>query len=138
MDNMTMDNKQKTILIIDDDHDFLFQLEAILTSAEYRVIKAESRAEGEKLLAAEKPDGLIVDLMLEENDDGFVLCHLARKLYPGLPIIMVTGVAGEEGIAFDTITGEERDWIKADLILAKPVRAEQVLSALERLKGENR
>ena len=133
-----MSNKQKTILIIDDDHDFLFQLEAILTSAGYRVIKAESRAEGEKLLAAEKPDGLIVDLMLEENDDGFVLCHLARKLYPGLPIIMVTGVAGEEGIGFDTITGEERDWIKADLILAKPVRAEQVLAALERLKGGHR
>ncbi len=133
-----MDKNQKKILIIDDDPDFLFQLEAILTSAGYGVVRAESRAEGEALLAEEPPDGMIVDLMLEENDDGFVLCHLARKLYPRMPIIMVTGVAGEEGMAFDTITGEERDWIKADLILAKPVRAEQVLSALERLEGGKR
>ncbi len=130
-----MDKNQKTILIIDDDPDFLFQLEAILLSAGYRVARAESRAEGEEKLAAERPDGLIVDLMLEENDDGFVLCHLARKRYPRLPIIMVTGVAGEEGIAFETVTGGERDWIKADLLLSKPVRAEQILSALERLLG---
>ena len=130
-----MPKNQKTILIIDDDPDFLFQLEAILLSAGYRVIKAESRSEGEEMLAAEQPDGLIVDLMLEENDDGFVLCHLARKLYPELPIVMVTGVASEEGIAFETVTGGERDWIKADLLLAKPVRAEQILSALERLLG---
>ncbi len=130
-----MDKNPKTILIIDDDPDFLFQIEAILLSAGYRVIKAESRPEGEEMLAAEQPDGLIVDLMLEENDDGFVLCHLARKLYPELPIVMVTGVASEEGIAFETVTGGERDWIKADLLLAKPVRSEQILGALERLLG---
>ncbi len=133
-----MKKSRKKILIIDDDPDFLFQLEAILTSAGYGVVRGESRAEGEELLAGEKPDGMIVDLMLEENDDGFVLCHLARKLHPGMPIIMVTGVASEEGMAFDTITGEERDWIKADAILAKPVRAEQVLSVLERLRGGER
>lgn len=42
---------------------------------------------------------------------------------------MVTGVTGETGIEFDAATNEERAWIKADELLAKPVRPEQLLKA---------
>ncbi len=129
-------NEAKTILIVDDDPDFLLQLELILRSAGYRVLKAGTRKEAEERLARQRPDALVADLMLEEDDGGFVLCYRAKKLYPGLPVIIVTGVAGETGIEFAAVTREERSWIKADLLLDKPVRPEQIVAELEKLLGE--
>lgn len=129
------DPEKKTILIVDDDPDFLLQLELILGSSGYRIIKAETRGKAEELLARNRPDALVADLMLEEDDDGFMLCYRAKKLYPDLPVIIVTGVAGETGIEFAAITREERSWIKADILLDKPVRPEQILGELEKLLG---
>lgn len=123
----------KHVLVIDDDQDFLLQQQIVLEAAGYRVTRAETREEGERLLAECRPDALIVDLMIDENDDGFALCYLAKKQSPAMPVIMVTGVAAETGIEFDSATPEERAWIKADVLLAKPIRSEQVLGELKRL-----
>lgn len=122
-----------TLLIVDDDPDFLLQQQLVLESAGYRVRTAGGRAEAEACLGEARPDALVVDLMMEENDDGFVLCFAAKKRYPEVPVIMVTGVASETGIEFSTVTAEERAWIKADAFLAKPIRPEQILEELERL-----
>ena len=127
---------QKHILVIDDDSDFLQQQEWVLKAAGYRVTCAESRKEGERLLAEIHPDAMIVDLMIDENDDEFVLSYLAKKQRPEMPVIMVTGVASETGIEFGTVSEEERSWIRADVLLAKPVRSEQVLKELARLLEE--
>lgn len=124
---------RKTILIVDDDPDFLLQLELILLSSGYQVIKAATRNEAEILISESPPDALIADLMLEEEDDGFVLCYWTKKHFPKMPVIIVTGVAGETGIEFEAITREERSWIKADILLAKPIRPEQILGELEKL-----
>jgi len=123
----------KTILIVDDDPDFLLQLELILQSSDYQVIKAGTRREAEEMISESLPDALIADLMLEEQDDGFVLCYWSKKHFPDMPVIIVTGVAGETGIEFEAITREERSWIKADILLAKPIRAEQILGELGKL-----
>ncbi len=122
-----------TVLIVDDDPDFLLQQKLVLENAGYRVQTAGGRVEAEGVLAENRPDALVVDLMMEENDDGFVLCFEAKKRYPDLPVIIVTGVASETGIEFSTVTAEERSWIKADAFLAKPIRPEQILQELERL-----
>ena len=123
----------KTILIVDDDQDFLLQLELILISSGYQVVKAESRSEAETSISKSPPDALIADLMMDEADDGFMLCYWSKKHFPDIPVIIVTGVAGETGIEFEAITNEERRWIKADVLLAKPIRAEQILGELGKL-----
>jgi len=123
----------KTILIVDDDPDFLLQLELILQSAGYRVIKTQTRKEAEEIISKSTLTALITDLMLEEEDDGFVLCYRTKKLFPDMPIIIVTGVAEKTGIEFEVVTREEKNWIKADVLLAKPIRSEQILGELEKL-----
>lgn len=134
---MTTDSPtQKHVLVIDDDADFLLQQELSLQAAGYSVTRAESRRDGERLLAEIKPDAMIVDLMIDENDDGFALCYLAKKQCAAMPVIMVTGVASATGIEFGAVTEEERSWIKADVLLAKPVRSEQVIGELARLLKE--
>lgn len=123
----------QTILIVDDDSDFLMQQELVLRAAGYDVVRAESRSGAEAVLRDRRPDAAIVDLMMDESDDGFVLCYSAKKRYPNMPVIMVTNVAGETGMEFGTTTAEERNWIKADALLIKPVRPEQILGELRRL-----
>jgi len=123
-----------TILVVDDDVDFLAQVQVQLEGAGHRVTTAESLAEAEALLASQRPDLAIVDLMMEHTDDGFVLCHKIRQRHPDMPIILVTAVTGETGFEFTAAPADKaRPWIQADALLDKPVRFEQLTREIDRL-----
>lgn len=128
--------KEKKVILIDDDPDFLFQQEQILKNAGCEVFTATNRKDAERLLRTEKAAAVIVDLMIDDDDDGFVLAYKAKKSNPDMPVIMVTNIAGETGMEFGAETAEEQSWIKADVVLSKPVRAEQIIGELTRLIGE--
>jgi CheY-like chemotaxis protein len=62
-----------------------------------------------------------------------MLCYRIKKQDPTIPVIMVTSVTSETGLDFDATTKEERSWIKADALLDKPVRFEQLQREMNRL-----
>jgi CheY-like chemotaxis protein len=126
----------KHILVVDDDPDFRVLQEMSLTAAGYTVTAAAGAAEARAWLARHTPDAAILDLMMEESDAGFVLSHEIKRRHPDLPVIIVTSVQRETDIEFDAATPEERAWIKADSLLSKPVRPEQITAALARLLKE--
>jgi DNA-binding response OmpR family regulator len=126
-------NAKTTILLVDDDEDFLFQHRVQLENAGFEVITATTRAQAESAVASVRPDLAILDLMMEQHDDGFVLSHHLKRAFPGLPIIMVTAVTSETGLVFDPSTAAERAWIGADALLAKPIRFEQLRREIERV-----
>jgi len=126
----------KRVLLVDDDPDFLLSTGTLLRSAGYTVTTAESVADAEGKLAEERPDVAIIDLMMEEFDGGFSLCHSIKKRDASIPVIMVTAVTSDTGLNFDESTGGDRSWIKADALLAKPVRFEQLQRELGRLLKE--
>jgi len=128
-----MDYSGKTVLLVDDDHDYLMQMQMQLEAAKFKVVTAESQKEAEELLADLRPDLAIVDLMMENMDGGFVLCHRIKRLNKAIPVIMVTAVSSETGIEFDAVGPGERSWLKADALLTKPVRFEQLKREIERL-----
>lgn len=128
-----MNPEIKTVLIVDDDYDHLFQLKFQLEKWGYRVISADSQKEAEELIKTVKPDLAILDLMMESEDSGFVLSYKIKKVYPDMPVIIMTAVTSETGISFGIDTGEERKWIKADLYLEKGVRPEQLKMEIEKL-----
>jgi DNA-binding response OmpR family regulator len=127
---------KKKILAVDDDFDLLEQLTAVLTAAGYEVTAADGRAAAEDAILRVKPDLAILDLMMEEKDSGFVLSHQLKKLYPGMPVILLTAVAGATGLSFATQNADARSWIKVDKIMDKPVRPEQLKAEVRRLLGE--
>ncbi len=131
-----MADSGKTILVVDDDVDFIIQEKLQLEQAGYSVITAGSRKEAEEILERQRPDLALVDLMMEEVDGGFTLCYHIKRKDPTIPVIMVTAVASETGMAFNAATGEERQWVKADAVLAKPVRFEQLKREVDRLLKE--
>lgn len=121
------------VLIVDDDEDFLFQHRIQLEAAGFEVAAASSRREAEDTMRSFRPDLAILDLMMEHHDDGFVLSHRLKQLVPGLPVIMVTAVTSETGLTFDPASPEERAWVGADALLAKPIRFEQLQREIDRL-----
>jgi DNA-binding response OmpR family regulator len=130
--------RRPRVLIVDDDEDFLFQHRIQLEAAGFEVGAAASRAEAEKMTSTFHPDLAIVDLMMEHHDDGFVLSHRLKQQFPGLPIIMVTAVTSETGLVFDPASPEERAWVGADSLLAKPIRFEQLRREIDRLMAAQR
>ena len=131
-----MTDAKKTILLVDDDEDCRMRMRMYLAPDGYEITEADNKAEAEEMLAGGAPDLAVFDLMMEEPDSGFTLCYETKKKYPEMPIILATGVAGETGMEFSTATAEERSWIKADAVLNKPIRPEQLRSEVARLLGE--
>jgi two-component system alkaline phosphatase synthesis response regulator PhoP len=127
---------KKKILLVDDDLDILEQMTAILESAGYEVVSAESRAAAEEAILSTKADLAILDLMMEEKDSGFVLSYQIKKLYPDMPVIMLTAVAGATGLSFAAQQADAKSWMKVDKMLDKPVRPEQLKAEVRRLLGE--
>ena len=85
-----MPNSKKKILVVDDDVDYLFQQRVQLESAGFEVRTAETQADGEKMLAEEKPDLVIVDLMMENVDSGSTVAQkLKESGYKG-PVYMLS------------------------------------------------
>jgi DNA-binding response OmpR family regulator len=126
-----------TILLVDDDQDYLFQLQTKIQNFGFKTITAEGQKEAEKLLEKTRPDLAILDLMMENEDSGFILCYKMKKKYPDVPIIIATGVAAETGISFDINDENNRKWIKADRFLDKGIRSERLREEIENLLLKN-
>ena len=104
-----------TILIADDDPDYLMLFSVLLKQAGYEVFQAQGMREAEAFLEQNEPILVVFDLMMEQHDSGFVLAYKSKKLYPNVPVIICTSVAAETGIDFSS----KNDWVKADLFLEK-------------------
>jgi DNA-binding response OmpR family regulator len=124
------------ILLVDDDMDYLYQSKVKLEQMGFKTITADSQREAELILEKTKPDIAILDLMMENEDSGFILSYKIKKKYPGVPVIILTAVAAETGITFDILDENKRKWIKADLFLEKGIRSEVLKGEIERLLTE--
>jgi CheY-like chemotaxis protein len=131
--NKEMENTRKKILIVDDDLDYLFQTRLNVESFGFEVVTAENEQEAEEIIGKMKPDLAILDLMMEKEDSGFILCYKMKKVYPDMPIIVATAVAFETGISFNLNSEADRKWIKADLYLEKGIRADQLHKEINKL-----
>lgn len=125
--------EKKKILLVDDDPDYLFQLTIALEDMGFEVIAAQTQQEAENIIDKLKPDLAILDLMMENQDTGFILCHIIKNKYPDVPIIIASAVTAETGLLFDVESEEDRQWIKADLFLDKGIRNDQLHKEINKL-----
>jgi CheY-like chemotaxis protein len=121
-----MNKSDYTILVADDDPDYLFQTVFNLEKAGYKTMAVESQAEAESVIAKFKPNLAIFDLMMESDDSGFILCYKIKKKYPDVPVILATAVSSETGMTFNIDSEQAKLWIRADIYLEKGIRPEQL------------
>lgn len=124
----------RKILIVDDDPDLVEAQRLFLESRGFEVRCAASAAEGLLALEDFQPDLVTTDLMMEHHDSGFGFCRQvkARLATARTPVLMLTGVASETGLGFARRTKEERAFIAADELIAKPVTPRQLCEHIER------
>ncbi len=122
-----------TILIVDDDMDYLYQLKMRIEKFGFNTITADSQREAELIIEKTRPDLAILDLMMENEDSGFVLSYKLKKKYPGIPVIIATAVAAETGFTFDINDENNRKWIKADRFLEKGIRSDLLKAEIDAL-----
>jgi CheY-like chemotaxis protein len=120
------------ILVVDDDPDITFAVSLLLRKEGYEVQSAASRAEGMLALASYKPDLLILDVMMEQPDDGIAMAQELRRTGQHLPIVMLTSVGKVTGMRFD----KDSDLVPVDAFFEKPVKSEDLLRKLQELLGK--
>lgn len=126
----------RSILLVDDDTDYLEGMRLQLEAVGHQVACAETTKDAKAELDKRRPDVAVIDLMMDQPDAGFALCYHIKKLDPTIPVILVSAVHSETGLDFDATTPDEKSWVKADAILAKPVRVEQLTREIDRLLKE--
>lgn len=124
--------KKKKILLVDDDPDIISAFDAILNNKGYDVISAYNKKEGLEKLNAQRPDLAILDVMMEEEHDGFEMSREIKKSHPDLPIIMLTGISEITGVNFSAAASDP-NWLPADEFLDKPVTPEALVAIIEDL-----
>jgi CheY-like chemotaxis protein len=130
--------KSPKILFVDDDRDFLAAQTAFFGGHGYEVITLD-RVEGAlEKISHERPDVIVLDLMMEHYDSGFLLGRRIRQdpAMLGIPILMLSGVASATGHKFGPDAAALKDWIKLDAFLDKPVTGRQLLKVIEEKLGE--
>ncbi|MDP3732470.1 MAG: response regulator [Candidatus Omnitrophota bacterium] len=125
------------ILIIDDDPDIVEGMKVVLESKNYRVDSAQSGREGLEKIKLNKPDLIILDVMMEAIDKGFDVARDIKKDpdYKNIPILMLTAIKDRIGLDFKNEAGDE-DWLPVDDYVDKPLKPEELISKVKRLLGK--
>jgi DNA-binding response OmpR family regulator len=116
------------IAIIDDDPDILDASSLVLTSKGYEVITAQNPDDGYKIVTEQNPDLIILDVMMNEPDDGFFLAQKFRKNKITTPIIMYTSISKSIGIEYGI-----NEMVPVDEYVEKPISPEQLIQKVEKL-----
>ena len=126
-------NKKK-ILIVDDDPDITHAMKVVLETRQYQVATAVNSKEAAGLLEQDKPDLIILDVMMDTMREGFVFDRELKRNpeYKDIPVLMLTAVKEKTGIDFKEEAGDPQ-WLPVDDFLDKPVRPQVLLETVERL-----
>ncbi len=125
-------SEPKTVLIIDDDSDYVKAIQALLESAGYKIRSAANGRDGLQLAKTLQPELILLDIMMSERTEGFFVLQEMRRV-PALsktPVIVMSSIyADEPSFRVDPEAG----WLPANLFLAKPVEPARLLAEAKRL-----
>jgi DNA-binding response OmpR family regulator len=122
------------ILIVDDDPDLTKALQVTLESKQYTVITAADRTKGMEKIKSNKPDLVILDVMMSTWQDGFEMSRELKKdpQFKDMPILILTAVKDRTGIGFKATAGDPV-WLPVDGFLDKPVEPQILLAEVKKL-----
>jgi len=125
------------VLLVDDDPDFVEATRIVLESVPYEVIVAYDGDEGLVKAQEERPDLILLDIIMP-TQDGFHVCE-KLKSDPELwhiPVIMLTSLS--QRISDTAFSVHDGLMLEADDFIDKPVRPAELLARIARLLARNR
>lgn len=127
--------KKRRILLVDDDRDFVQSTCDLLEAEGYEVLSAHDGESGLQTAIREKPDLMLLDVMMATNTEGF---EVSRKIpqtpeLANMPVIMLTGVRRALTLPFEF--EPDATWLPVNEILEKPVTPRNLLEAIRKRFG---
>jgi DNA-binding response OmpR family regulator len=117
------------ILIVDDDPDITFATELFLKKAQHQVRTAGNRESGMQAVDDWNPDLIILDVMMEQPDDGIAMAQELRRQGCETPILMLTSVSKVTGFSY----GEDKELVPVDAFFEKPIEPDKLVKKVDEL-----
>ncbi|MBS3757048.1 MAG: response regulator [Desulfobacterales bacterium] len=125
---------KKTILVVDDEPDFVSIVKKNLEKAGFDVEVAYDGVEGMDKVKANPPDAIVLDVMMPEKDGYKVCSELKRdEQYADIPILLLTAVA--DHVSSTRYSHYDGMSTEADDYLPKPASADDILDSVKSLLG---
>jgi len=122
---------KRRILLVDDDIDFVAANKALLEASNYEVITALDGSEALSLALSQRPDLILLDVMMKTDTEGFEVSRKIREIpdIKRIPVILLTGIRRAMNLPFKFEPDEE--WLPVTRILEKPVQPEKMLACIK-------
>jgi len=130
-----MANHKKRILIVDDDVEYVESNKELLEASGYEVHTAHSGNDGLALAKKQKPDLMILDVMMATSTEGF---EVARKIphspeLKGMHILLVTGI--RKDMKLPVSFQPDDTWLPVDKVFEKPIDPQTLLDEIKKRIG---
>jgi two-component system, OmpR family, response regulator len=129
LSNVERGNVVSKILIVDDDPDIVEAGKMVLQKEGYDVASASNYTDGIAGVEQFGPDLVILDVMMEEPDDGLRLARALRRKGFDQPILMLTSVNAAMGLSI----GRDDEMVPVDEFQEKPVDPVTLIDKVKRL-----
>ena len=125
----------KRILIVDDDRDFVEAVSSFLEASGFAVLKAHNGRDGVNLARTERPDLILMDIMMDERTEGFFTIQEMRRQedLKGVPIFVLSALCAQMP---DFGNLPDRAWMAHNEFLSKPVDMVQLLEKIRQRIGQ--
>lgn len=122
--------KSLKVVLVDDNTDYLFTMETFLKRNGFEVLTADDGQKGLDLIRREKPDIVLLDVMMESLFSGFELCKKLRTEaeLKHIPIIGISGMGDELGINYKQ--WPDFEYFSPDAFLDKPVDKQRLIELI--------
>jgi DNA-binding response OmpR family regulator len=117
------------ILIADDDPDFVDASKIILEKEGHKILTADNVRDVMRLLDKENPELLIIDVMMEQPDDGIAIAQELRRKGNTIPIIMITSISKLSGMEY----GKDESLVPVDEFQEKPIEPRKLVELVNKL-----
>jgi len=120
------------ILLVDDDPDVVDACRLFLEREGHTVAAAYNRGEGMRAVTVENPDLLVLDVIMEQPDDGIAMAQDLRRQGFAKPILMLTSIGKVTGLTY----GRDSDLVPVDAFVEKPVDPAVLVAKVAALLSE--
>jgi len=128
----------KKILVVDDDRDLVASVEAFLKGRGYAVTTAHNGKEAYASIVSERPDLIVLDVMMDYDEEGMVLASALKTDGPtrDIPIVMLSGFNVQEDVRERVLASLMGQNLPAETFMEKPVRLAELADRIELLLGK--
>lgn len=109
------------VVVVDDDRDYLFTMETFLKRNDFEVFTANNGKDGINLIKTQRPNVVLLDVMMETLFSGYEVCKAVRSdpELEFIPIVGISGMGGELGVKYEQYRDDK--YFTPDVFVEKPV-----------------